>query len=117
MDKETKQQIESYLEQWDQDNTPETFEPIRDDDFLYVFGGCTGVVVYPQGDRLPFTLLSEDDGHWFVVKDPTWDNFWMSDLQKVLKIAEEYMNKYASIKFFSGTSVPCGYKMPWKLGS
>lgn len=117
MDKETKQQIEAYLEQWDQDNTPETYTIYRDGDFMYVFGSCSGIVVYPQKeDRLPFTLLQEDDGHYFIAESPIWDNFWMKDIVNVLKAAQRYMQLYATPKFFSGTNTPCGYKLPWKLG-
>lgn len=114
MDKETKQLIEAYLDGYDQDNTPDLHVPIRDGDFLYVFGGCSGVVVYPQGERLPFTLLTEDDGHYFIDENPIWDNFWMEDLIKTLTVASKYVEENATVKFFSGTDVPCGYKMPWK---
>lgn len=114
-----KEQIECSISEYCQDNMPDKLTPIRDGDFLYVFGEVYGVVVYPTPlhESLMFTIIMEDDENWFV---PEFKEFeyssvtWIPSLTNCLKVAQEYLKEHASVLYFKNTDVPCGYQLPWK---
>lgn len=107
--------VVAWLDEWDQDNTPELYHPYRVDNCLVVFGDCTGVVVYPAGDRLRYEFISEDDGHYFVKYELCMgDVCWMKDDISCLSAAIKYIYEHGTPVNFSGTDILCTHKLPWK---
>ena len=117
MNKEHFEHIEEYIEIYDQSNPATKYTPERDsEDYVYIFGECCGVVLIPEKDgRITFTILSEDDDHYFIHNEaPHSHNFWISDWINCLNIAKEYLKQHASKSYFVNTNIPCGHKLPYK---
>lgn len=117
MRKEQVEHIEAYIEQYDQENYAPQYIPEKDhDNYVYIFGDCFGIVLIPEIDgRITFTILTEDDGHYFVEKDTIQaHNFWIPDLIRCLNIAQEYISENASPSYFVNTDTQCGYQLPYK---
>lgn len=116
---DVKHHIDSYLEEFSQDNKPETYTPIHDGDFVYVFGDDVfGVVTYPNEEgHFMFTIIMEDDGQWYVPEETKFEYAsvtWMVNLERCLKCAREYLEENASVLCFVGTNVSCGFQLPWR---
>lgn len=114
-----KKQIESFISQYGQDNMPDQYTPIRDGDFLYVFGAVYGVVVYPTPlhESLMFTIIMEDDENWFVPENREFEYSsvtWIPSLLNCLKVAQEYLKTHASVLYYKNTDISCGFQLPWK---
>lgn len=117
MTAEQLEHIQAHIEEYDQDNPVIRHIPERDwDNYVYIFGSSFGVVLIPESDgRITFTLLVEDDEHWFIREGPIIShNFWISDLIKCLDIAQEYLKQNATTEYFVNTDEECGYKLPYK---
>lgn len=56
-------------------------------------GACKGVVLTRRGDEDPhvcFTVVTEDDGNWFVSQSHT-SSFWYPDLMRQIQAAQAWM--------------------------
>ena len=86
--------IKSYISQYTDENIPTWFTPEKDDEnYVYIFSDCLGVVLIPETDgRTTFTYLVEDDGFWFIENNMYANTFWIPDIVKCLNIAQEYLN-------------------------
>ena len=116
---EIKKQIECFISQYGQKNMPDKLTPIRDGDFLYVFGDVYGLVIYPTPihESLMFTIIKEADENWFVPEESEFEYSsvsWIPMLTDCLKVAQEYLEEHASILCFKNTDIPCGFQLPWK---
>lgn len=117
MTKEQFKHIESYIEEYDQNNPAPLYTPVKDDEnYVYIFGECFGFVLIPETDgRVTFTYLVEDDGQWFMTKEDIYaDSSWIPDIIKCLNIAQEYLTQNATPVYFKNTDTQCGYKLPYK---
>jgi hypothetical protein len=55
---------------------------------------CMGVGLQKQGDNdkhICFKILVEDDGSWFIQKGTPLSSFWLPELQRQLKAAEDWI--------------------------
>ena len=109
--------IEAYIEEFDQSNPVDQYVPIRDnEDYVYIFGVSFGVVLIPENDgRITFTILTEDDGQYFINDNPLYaHNAWLLDLSHCLNIAQEYIKQNATQSYYKNSDVKCGYELPYK---
>ena len=114
MKNSTQKEINNWLQQWGQFNPPEYYTHYRYKDYLFVFGDCSGIVVYPDGKRLLYSPLHEDDQRWWVNSE--WKDKsigWLSNDIACYKVALEYIEEYGTIQYCKDTNVPCGWKLPW----
>jgi hypothetical protein len=49
-----------------------------------------------QDEHIMFTILHEDDEHWFTSVNPC-DSFWINDLQEVIEEVKKYLNLWAEV--------------------
>ena len=106
--------VVAWLEDWDQDNTPELYHPYRVDNCLVVLGDCTGIVVYPVDERLRYEFISEDDGHYFVKNNLSMgDVCWMKDDIKCLETCIDYIYKHGTPVNYANTDILCTHSLPW----
>ena len=64
-----------------------------------IFGSQFGIAFLQRGENDPhicLSILSEDDGNWFISKED-WSSFWLLDLQSVVLRTYEYLTKHCNI--------------------
>ena len=55
------------------------------------------IVLNERGVNDPHVLISiytEDDGQWLKSRTGSFSSFWLPDLQKQLKLTQDYLEKY-----------------------
>lgn len=63
------------------------------------FGNQKGVLLSnraPNDPHVVFTIITEDDGQWFMGGDSVTSGYWLKDLQQVLKEAEVWLDNFAT---------------------
>lgn len=116
MEKHIIKHINAWLSQWNQDNKPQYNHPYRDEEnFVYVLNECAGIVLIPMDDgRILFTIISEDDDNYFIDEKPYYaDNYWLSNLKSCIEIAQNYLKKNATVRYFNNSDIQCGYNLPY----
>ena len=118
MNKDQIEFINSVIRQWNQENYPEFHVPYKEGDYIFIYGDCTGIVIYPYDDHLGYTWLSEDDGFYFMSeKNPNKAVFWIEEDMKCLEVALNYLEKYGTPLYYKGCegneNCQCGWKLPW----
>lgn len=73
-----------------------------DGEFQEIFlGDCFGIGLSERNDgkkHILFTILVEDDGHWFASKSGVASAYWIPDLQEVLVEVKKYLDEEAIYK-------------------
>lgn len=107
---------ETWLEQWNDDNRPKLHHPYLVEDYLFVLGDCTGVVVYPDSGSFTYELLGEDDGSYFLLNG-NWEykNIkWMEEDIVCMKVALDFIKQNASPEYYINSTIQCSWKLPWQ---
>lgn len=60
-------------------------------------GDCMGIGLSQRSndEHILFTILHEDDGHWFPSLNPA-SSFWINDLKEVIDAVVIYLNNWAN---------------------
>ena len=111
--------VRNIIGRWNQENYPKFYKPYREGDFVFIYGDCTGIVIYPYVDYLGYTWLSEDDGFYYLSEqNPNKAVFWMKTDIKCLEVALKYLEENATPMYYIGREgnpdAQCGWQLPWK---
>lgn len=93
-----------------QHKLPPEYEPIRMDDYVFIFGECNGVLLSKKGrddDHIVVHLIGEDDGFWFI-SDSLGSSGWHDDFQNVMNCLAMYYKKECVPDMYDG--VQYGYR-------
>ena len=64
-------------------------------------GECCGVGLSKRGGEkdpdVCFTILVEDDGHWFITRSGQTSMYWWSDLRRQMDLAEAWLKTNAEV--------------------
>ena len=80
----------------------ETVDRSHYKEIITFYGEQKAIRLVWRGDRdshICFEVLSEDDGHWFLMNQgggSSSSSYWVPDLRKVLLAAEKWMKKNAN---------------------
>lgn len=112
--------INSILTQWSCENVPAQYTPYKEGDYVFIYGDCTGIVIYPDiNNFLGYMFFEEDDGFYYYNETKQQKHvYWMKSDIKCLEIAIKYLEEHATPEYYVGCEgdpdMQCGWKLPWK---
>lgn len=105
-----KEEINKYLQYFDDINRPKHYVPYKYNNYIFIFGDCTGIVIFPSDSKhLTYVLLQENDDYWKLSEQWEYkDIFYLMSEAKVYDVAKKYITKHCTIdNYFS-------FKLPWR---